>query len=105
MTDCFRFQSKLASGHGHVTYGPAGQRILLWIHPLDLGRLTLTYRFFNALLDRDGRVISCHIPAGNGSLTAKAPADAERDRAVGVIGGTIRAVCAIRSHFAFPAAR
>ena len=30
-----------------------------------------------AALDRDGRVISCHLPEGNGALIAKAPAMAD----------------------------
>jgi hypothetical protein len=29
------------------------------------------------LVDRDGRVISCHLPTGNGALIAKAPAMAD----------------------------
>jgi hypothetical protein len=32
------------------------------------------YGLSNVLLDRDGRVISCHLPEGNGALIAKAPA-------------------------------
>jgi hypothetical protein len=35
------------------------------------------YGLSNALLDRDGRVISCHLPEGNGALIAKAPAMAD----------------------------
>ena len=31
------------------------------------------YGLSNALLDRDGRVISCHLAKGNGALIAKAP--------------------------------
>jgi uncharacterized protein YgfB (UPF0149 family) len=35
------------------------------------------YGLSNALLDRDGRVISCYLPEGNGALIAKAPAMAD----------------------------
>jgi hypothetical protein len=38
---------------------------------------THVYGLSNALLDRDGRVIRCHLPAGNGALIAKAPAMAD----------------------------
>ena len=38
---------------------------------------THIYGLANALLDRDGRVISSHLPAGNGALIAKAPAMAD----------------------------
>jgi hypothetical protein len=38
---------------------------------------THVYGLANVLLDRDGRVISCHLPRGNGALIAKAPAMAD----------------------------
>ena len=38
---------------------------------------THVYGLANVLLDRDGRVISCHLPTGNGALIAKAPAMAD----------------------------
>jgi hypothetical protein len=38
---------------------------------------THVYGLANVLLDRDGRVISCHLPEGNGALIAKAPAMAD----------------------------
>jgi hypothetical protein len=38
---------------------------------------THVYGLPNVLLDRDGRVISCHLPEGNGALIAKAPVMAD----------------------------
>ena len=38
---------------------------------------THVYGLANVLLDRDGRVISCHLPTGNGALIAEAPAMAD----------------------------
>ncbi len=38
---------------------------------------THVYGLSNALLDRDGRLISCHLPEGNGALIAKVPAMAD----------------------------
>lgn len=35
---------------------------------------THVYGLANVLLDRDGRVISCHLPKDNGALISKAPA-------------------------------
>jgi hypothetical protein len=51
------------------------------------------YGLSNALLDRDGRVISCHLPEGNGALIAKAPAMADLlcDLLAGVPADQLRA--------------
>jgi hypothetical protein len=35
------------------------------------------YGIAHCLVDRDGRVISCHLPTGNGAPIAKAPARAD----------------------------
>jgi len=35
------------------------------------------YGIAHCLVDRDGRVISCHLPTGNGALIATAPAMAD----------------------------
>jgi hypothetical protein len=35
------------------------------------------YGIAHCLVDRNGRVISCHLPTGNGALIAKAPAMAD----------------------------
>jgi hypothetical protein len=38
---------------------------------------THVYGLANVLLDRDGRVISCHLPEASGALIAQAPAMAD----------------------------
>jgi hypothetical protein len=67
--------------------GPPSATIDLWTHLPALGRFTLyVYGLSNALLDRDGRVIGCNLPIGNGPLLEQAPAMAQilRELAAGV---------------------
>ena len=54
---------------------------------------THVYGLANVLLDRDGRVIGCHLPKGNGALIAKAPAMADLlcDLLAGVPADQLRA--------------
>lgn len=50
------------------------------------------YGIAHYLVDRNGRVISCHLPTGNGALIAKAPAmgDLLRDLLNGVPAERLR---------------